>query len=64
MHYLLIVYLMIAAISRGDDALLGEFPYMVSVTHNDEHICGGFVYSNYFILTAASCLVGYKTKFP
>nr|CAH0112824.1 unnamed protein product [Daphnia galeata] len=46
------------AISQGDDAQVGEFPYIVSVTHNDEHICGGFVYSNYFVLTAASCLIG------
>ncbi|XP_046440497.1 trypsin-like isoform X2 [Daphnia pulex] len=46
------------AIYQGDDALLGEFPYTVSLTHFDEHICGGFVYSNYFVLTAASCLIG------
>lgn len=50
------------AISQGDDAGEGEFPYIVSVTYNDEHICGGFIYSNYFVLTAASCLIGYQPK--
>lgn len=51
------------AISQGDEAGEGEFPYIVSVTYNDEHICGGFLYSNYFVLTAASCLIGYNLNY-
>ncbi|XP_057373372.1 transmembrane protease serine 11D-like [Daphnia carinata] len=34
----------------------GRYPFMVSVTFNDNHICGGFIYNSRFIVTAASCV--------
>lgn len=43
----------------GDGVLTvdpGEFPFVVSVTFNSEHICGGFIYNSRFIVTAASCV--------
>ena len=35
-----------------------EFPYLVSLSENDQHICGGFIYNDRWIVTAASCLHG------
>lgn len=35
-----------------------EFPYLVSISDNDEHICGGFIYNDRWVATAASCLYG------
>lgn len=34
----------------------GRYPFIVSVTLNDNHICGGFIYNSRFIVTAASCV--------
>ncbi|EFX66676.1 hypothetical protein DAPPUDRAFT_331825 [Daphnia pulex] len=33
-----------------------KYPFIVSVTFNDNHICGGFIYNSRFIVTAASCV--------
>ena len=46
----------------GDATLVkdGDFPFMVSVTLNDAHICGGFIYNSRFIVTAASCVYQYN----
>jgi len=35
-----------------------EFPYLVSISENDAHICGGFIYNDRWIATTASCLQG------
>ncbi|XP_057373600.1 trypsin beta-like [Daphnia carinata] len=41
----------------GTKATEGEFPYIVSITTNGEHICGGFIYNQRFIVTTASCVL-------
>ncbi len=33
-------------------------PYLVSITLDNEHFCGGFIYSQHFVVTAASCVNG------
>lgn len=46
----------------GDGTFLvpeGKYPFVVSVSLNDEHICGGFIYNYRFIVTAASCVYEY-----
>lgn len=51
-------------IANGAQAFQGEFPYVASVqTWNDEHLCSGFIYSTYHIVTAASCVYGYIQYF-
>ncbi|XP_055599335.1 trypsin-1-like [Uranotaenia lowii] len=46
----------------GLDALQHEFPSMVSVRRvfltTNSHICGGTIYNNLWVLTAAQCVVG------
>lgn len=46
-------------ILNGDEVGQGEFPFIVSITILDEHICGGFIYSTTYVMTAASCVDGY-----
>ncbi|XP_046439912.1 trypsin-1-like [Daphnia pulex] len=38
-----------------------KYPFIVSVTLNDVHICGGFIYNSRFIVTAASCVFNKTT---
>ncbi|KAI9559774.1 hypothetical protein GHT06_013780 [Daphnia sinensis] len=45
-------------IIEGGIAYEGQFPYVVSITENGRHFCGGFIYSEKWIVTAASCIVG------
>ncbi|EFX71082.1 hypothetical protein DAPPUDRAFT_309211 [Daphnia pulex] len=42
----------------GNLATTGKFPYVVSIIENDRHFCGGFIYSNRWIVTTASCVAG------
>ena len=44
----------------GGKAEPGQFPYVVSITENDKHFCGGFIYGPKWIVTAASCVSGYS----
>lgn len=37
-----------------------DYPYYVAVTVKDQHKCGGFIYNDRFILTAASCINGFQ----
>jgi len=45
-------------IFEGDLAASGDFPYVVSITEDDRHFCGGFIYSSRDIVTTASCVAG------
>ena len=44
-------------ITGGGGAAPGEFPYAVSILLNGKHQCSGFIYSEMFIVTTASCVV-------
>ncbi|XP_039962462.1 serine protease SP24D-like [Bactrocera tryoni] len=43
-------------IVNGQKAAVGQFPYQVSVRINDQHICGGALVAQNFVLTAAHCV--------
>ncbi|XP_046439165.1 complement factor D-like isoform X2 [Daphnia pulex] len=36
----------------------GQFPYVVSISLQDQHICGGFIYNDGWVVTAAECVHG------
>ncbi|KAA0712224.1 Granzyme B [Triplophysa tibetana] len=42
-------------IVNGTEAKAHSRPYMVSVQRNKQHICGGFLVSEQFVMTAAHC---------
>ncbi|XP_046463177.1 trypsin alpha-like [Daphnia pulex] len=42
----------------GDIASAGQFPYVVSLTENNRHFCSGFIYSERWVVTTASCVSG------
>ncbi|QSZ28891.1 hypothetical protein DSL72_003397 [Monilinia vaccinii-corymbosi] len=46
----------------GTTASLGEFPYMVSLSHSGSHFCGGVLINAYTVLTAAHCSVDYSAS--
>lgn len=49
----------VGRIANGAQASLGEFPYVASVQlRNEQHLCGGFIYNEFYVVTAASCLAG------
>ena len=43
-------------IAGGVTSAPKAFPYYVAVTVNEQHKCGGFLYNDRFIITAASCI--------
>ena len=46
-----------AKILGGTEALVGEFPWLVSIRGYDgSHICGGFIIHKRYIITAAHCV--------
>ncbi|EFX68510.1 hypothetical protein DAPPUDRAFT_301448 [Daphnia pulex] len=40
----------------GTKAQEGEFPFVVSITTNGEHLCAGFIYNQRFIVTTVTCV--------
>uniref|UniRef100_A0A8C1V1V0 Peptidase S1 domain-containing protein n=1 Tax=Cyprinus carpio TaxID=7962 RepID=A0A8C1V1V0_CYPCA len=45
-------------IVNGTEAKAHSRPYMVSIQSNEKHVCGGFLISDEFVLTAAHCWNG------
>ncbi len=39
----------------------GQFPNLVSISVNEEHLCGGWIYNERYIVTAAECVQKYAT---
>ena len=43
-------------ILAGATAFYGEFPFLVSIAIDDTHSCTGFLYSQRWVVTVASCI--------
>lgn len=41
----------------GQDANIEDYPYQVSLQFQYTHLCGGSILDQYFILTAAHCVL-------
>jgi len=50
------VNLTISGIIGGEAAIKNSWPMIVSLQYNDQHICGGTILSDSFVLTSATCL--------
>ena len=48
----------VAFIIGGQDAQKGQFPWQVSIWEGGEHLCGGTLINDLFVLTAAHCVRG------
>ncbi|XP_032798197.2 trypsin-4 [Daphnia magna] len=42
----------------GTQAVAGDFPFVVSISRQDQHICGGFIYNDRWVVTTAKCVDG------
>ncbi|KAL7307282.1 hypothetical protein TKK_0000477 [Trichogramma kaykai] len=43
-------------IINGTNALIEDYPYQISLQYGPEHMCGGSIIDNYWILTAGHCV--------
>nr|XP_036231789.1 serine protease SP24D-like [Bactrocera oleae] len=50
-------------IVSGSNAARGQFPYQVSVRVGGEHVCGGALISQSFVVTAAHCVASISPTF-
>ncbi|MEE6484690.1 hypothetical protein FKM82_013977 [Ascaphus truei] len=50
-----------ARIIGGSDALLGRWPWQVSLYLNNKHVCGGSIVAHQWIITAAHCVHNYRS---
>lgn len=48
-------------ISNGFNADIKDYPFLVSITFKDDHICGGFIYNERFVVTTTTCLYEYNS---
>ncbi|CAH0002179.1 unnamed protein product [Clonostachys byssicola] len=46
----------------GEEAALGEFPYMISLSLSSGHHCGGVLLNAYTVITAAHCVMNTLTS--
>ncbi|XP_057373941.1 complement factor D-like [Daphnia carinata] len=42
----------------GTMAAVGQFPFIPSVSRNDQHLCAGFIYNEKWVVTSAKCIYG------
>ncbi|XP_057373606.1 trypsin-like [Daphnia carinata] len=63
----LLTALVFVAVAKGapsEDRIYGgatvttAIPYLVSITIDEQHVCGGWIYSPDWVVTAASCVYG------
>ena len=45
-------------IAGGTQATEGQFPFVVSISWQGQHICGGFIYNDGWVVTTANCVHG------
>ena len=63
-NHKLIFNILVKGITGGEVASANEFSYTVSILLDGRHHCSGFIYSELFIVTTASCVVTVEPGLP